>query len=40
MSFFEKMRGQKLLSFSLILLTLTIGVLIGTVIQTGTRAAG
>lgn len=34
------MRGQKLLSFSLILLTLTIGVLIGTVIQTGTRAAG
>ncbi|HXJ42801.1 MAG TPA: trypsin-like peptidase domain-containing protein, partial [Bryobacteraceae bacterium] len=40
MSFFDRMRGQKLLSFSLILLTLTIGVLIGTVIQTGTRAAG
>ena len=40
MNFFEKMRGHKLVSFSLILLTLTIGVLIGTVIQTGTRAAG
>ncbi|MCU1325812.1 MAG: protease Do [Bryobacterales bacterium] len=40
MNFFERLRGQKLLSFSLVLLTLTIGVLIGTLIQTGTRAAG
>ena len=39
MSFYEKVRGQKLLSFSLILFTLAAGILIGTVSQTGVRAA-
>jgi len=39
MSFYEKVRGQKFLSFSLVLFTLAIGVLIGTVIQTGAKAA-
>src|SRR5216684_4793006 len=39
MSFFDKMRRQKLLSFTLILFTLAIGVLIGTVINTGVKAA-
>ena len=39
MSFFDKMRRQKLLSFSLILFTLSIGVLIGTLVSTGVKAA-
>ncbi len=39
MSFYDKMRTQKFLSFTLILFTLAIGVLIGTVIQTGAKAA-
>lgn len=39
MSFLNKMRTQKLLSFSLILFTLSIGVLIGTLVSTGVKAA-
>ena len=39
MSFFDKMRSQKLLSFSLILFTLSIGVVIGTLVSTGVKAA-
>src|SRR5882724_6678938 len=39
MSLYDKVRTQKVLSFSLILFTLAIGVLIGTVVQTGARAA-
>lgn len=39
MNFYEKVRTQKFLSFTLILFTLAIGVLIGTVIQTGAKAA-
>ncbi len=39
MSFFDKMRRQKLLSFSLILFTLSIGVIIGTLVSTGVKAA-
>jgi serine protease Do len=39
MSFYDKVRRQKFLSFSLILFTLAIGVLIGTVMQTGAKAA-
>lgn len=39
MSLFEKVRRQKLLSFTLVLFTLAIGVLIGTLISTGVKAA-
>ncbi len=39
MSFFDKLRRQKLLSFSLILFTLSVGVLIGTLVSTGVKAA-
>src|SRR5579871_5729932 len=39
MSFLEKIRQQKLLSFTLILFTLAIGVVIGTLINTGVKAA-
>jgi serine protease Do len=39
MSFYEKARRQKLLSSMLILFTLALGVLIGTVLQTGAKAA-
>ncbi len=39
MSLFDKLRRQKLLSFSLILFTLAIGVVIGTLINTGVKAA-
>jgi serine protease Do len=39
MSLYDKVRTQKVLSFSLILFTLAIGVLIGTVVQTGAKAA-
>jgi hypothetical protein len=39
MSFYDKVRRQKVLSFSLILFTLAIGVLIGTLMQTGAKAA-
>lgn len=39
MSFFDKLRNQKLLSFTLILFTLSIGIVIGTVINSGVKAA-
>ena len=39
MSFFDKLRRQKLLSFTLVLFTLAIGVVIGTLINTGAKAA-
>jgi serine protease Do len=39
MSFFDHLRRQKLLSFTLILFTLAIGVVIGTLINTGVKAA-
>ena len=39
MSFYDRVRNQKFLSFTLILFTLAIGVLIGTVVQTGAKAA-
>ena len=39
MSFYDKAKSQKFLSFTVILFTLAIGVLIGTVIQTGAKAA-
>src|SRR3974390_3834602 len=39
MSFIEKFRSQKLLSFTLILFTLSIGIVIGTVINSGVKAA-
>ncbi len=39
MSFFDKLRRQKLLSFALILFTLSLGVVIGTLINTGVKAA-
>lgn len=39
MSFLDKARSQKFLSFAVVLFTLAIGVLIGTVIQTGAKAA-
>jgi serine protease Do len=39
MSFFDKLRSQKLLSFTLILFTLSIGIVIGTVINSGVKAA-
>jgi len=39
MSFFEKLRTQKLLSFTLILFTLALGIVIGTLVNTGAKAA-
>src|SRR5580700_4225396 len=39
MSFFDKVRRQKFLSFTLILFTLSIGILIGTLVQAGAKAA-
>ena len=39
MSFADKVRNQKLLSFTVILFTLAVGVFIGTVSQTGAKAA-
>lgn len=38
MSFFSELRQQKLLSLSMLLLTLAIGILIGTVVNTGVQA--
>ncbi len=38
MSFFEKMRKEKLLSVSLLVFTLSLGILIGTLVNTGVRA--
>ena len=39
MTLFDKMRNQKVLSFTLILFTLSIDVVIGTLINTGVKAA-
>jgi serine protease Do len=39
MSFFDKLRTQKLLSFTLILFTLAVGIVIGTLITSGVKAA-
>src|SRR5215831_1280795 len=39
MSLFDKLRSQKLLSFTLILFTLSIGIVIGTLINSGVKAA-
>jgi serine protease Do len=39
MSFIDKLRQQKLLSFTLILFTLAIGIVIGTLVNTGAKAA-
>ncbi len=39
MSFYDKMRRQKFLSFTLMIFTLSIGILIGTIAQTGAKAA-
>jgi serine protease Do len=39
MRLFNKMREQKLLSFGLLLLTLSIGIVIGTLVNTGAHAA-
>jgi len=39
MSFFNKLRAQKLLSFTLVLFTLSIGIVIGTLINSGVKAA-
>jgi serine protease Do len=38
MNLFEKMREQKLLSFSLLLFTLLVGILVGPLLDTGVRA--
>ena len=39
MSFLDKLRTQKLLSFTLILFTLSVGIVIGTLITSGVKAA-
>ena len=39
MSFFDKLRTQKLLSFSLMLFTLSFGIVLGTLITSGVKAA-
>src|ERR1700686_1837818 len=39
MSFLNKMRRQKFLSFTLVLFTLSIGVLVGTMVSTGVKDA-
>jgi len=39
MSFYDKMRRQKFLSFTLMIFTLSIGILIGIIAQTGAKAA-
>jgi len=39
MSFFDKMRRQKLLSFTLMLFTLSLGIVLGTLINSGVKAA-
>src|SRR5580698_4473649 len=39
MSFYDKVRNQKFLSFIMVVFTLSLGVLIGTVVQTGVKAA-
>src|SRR5580692_4318331 len=39
MSLFQKLRTQKLLSFTMILFTLSLGIVIGTVVSSGVKAA-
>src|SRR5689334_4387161 len=39
MSIFDRMRTQKLLSFTLMLFTLSIGIVIGTLVNSGVKAA-
>src|ERR1700693_4015771 len=39
MTFFDSLRKQKFLSFALVLFTLAIGIIIGTVMSTGVKAA-
>ena len=39
MSFYDKVRTQKFLSFTLMIFTLAIGIMIGTIAQTGAKAA-
>src|ERR1700733_13292014 len=39
MSFFDSLRKQRFLSFALVLFTLAIGILIGTILSTGVKAA-
>src|SRR3981081_3030381 len=39
MSFFEKLRTQKTLSFTLILFTLSVGIVLGTLVNSGVKAA-
>src|SRR5215831_19462947 len=39
MSLFSKVRTQKLLSFTLVLFTLSVGIVIGTVANSGVKAA-
>ena len=39
MSFYDKVRTQKFLSFTLMIFTLAIGIVIGTIAQTGAKAA-
>ena len=40
MSFFDKLRREKFLSFTLILFTLSVGIVIGTLINSGSIAGG
>src|ERR1035438_7951695 len=39
MSFFDKLRTQKLLSFTVMLFTLSFGIVLGTLINSGVKAA-
>ena len=39
MSLFDKMRTQKVLSFTLILFTLSVGIVLGTLVNQGVKAA-
>jgi len=39
MSFFDKMRTQKILSFTLVVFTLCLGIVLGTLINQGVKAA-
>ena len=39
MSFFDRFKQQKLLTFSLLMFTLAVGIVIGTLVSTGVNAA-
>ena len=39
MSFYDKVRNQKFLSFTMIVFTLAVGIVMGTLVQTGVKAA-